>query len=144
LITTIYQTLFAFSNRASILSLLTFFPFFIFVILPQQWHHIHNTFTPMETANSEQHAGERRTRPRLQNRRSFADSPLSPLPPKNSQKKKRKKATPSTEFYSVKGILAEKQEAGKTLYYIDWEDNQETGQPYSPTWVKSPSRCWEF
>lgn len=74
---------------------------------------------------------------KLRPRRSLAE-PLtsSPSRPKVSTKKrKREKESLSSDYYSVKSILEERRENGRTLYLIDWEDNTETGEPYDKSWV---------
>lgn len=90
----------------------------------------------MEPASS-----KRPSVPRQHNRKS---PPGSPLPTRHAPSKKRKrkrerradrKSQDSAEYYSVKDILDEKTVRDEILYLIDWEDNLETGEPYTPTWV---------
>jgi hypothetical protein len=83
----------------------------------------------MEPTSSE---STRRTRSRQLNRKSFAESPL---PPRGPQKKRKRRKETSAEYYSVKDILEEKTVHEEIFYLIDWEDNPETGESYTPTWV---------
>jgi hypothetical protein len=84
----------------------------------------------MEPETSER---PRRTSPRQQNRNAFA---ASPLPPRSSQKRRKRKAKASAEYYSVRDILEEKTVHEEVFYLIDWEDNPDTGESYTPTWVR--------
>ena len=105
------------------------------------WHHqnINKALRPMEATSSPGCVGEpsssRRRRRLKQSRKSLAESPPS-LPRTPQKKRKRRRDTSSAEFYSVKQILAEKIGRGQEIsYLIDWDDNPETGESYTPTWV---------
>jgi hypothetical protein len=76
----------------------------------------------------------RRTRPK-QSRKSLAESPPSQLPKSSQKKRKRKRETLSGKYYSVRQILDEKTIRDEISYLIDWEDNPDTGESYTPTWV---------
>jgi hypothetical protein len=78
----------------------------------------------------------RRTRPSNRVRRSLAEPPVSPLLPRDSQKKrKRKKSAASDEYWLANGILDEKIEQDKVKYLVDWASNAITGEDYPPSWV---------
>src|SRR3954453_2932665 len=93
--------------------------------------------TATERAN-EQPSRRKRRKATLKNRKSFSESPSSPLRPNLAPKKKRRREeeTQSDTFYKIKGILEEKRESGRILYLIDWEDNLETGERYDRSWVR--------
>jgi hypothetical protein len=101
----------------------------------------------MDPASSEPRDREpstRRTRARQKSRASLAELPVSPKTP--HKKRKRRKETSSAEYYLVKSIIDEKQVGDDEIeYLIDWEDNPETGESYTPTWVWSlptPASEW--
>jgi hypothetical protein len=90
----------------------------------------------MEPATTER-VGElssRRSRPKRQIRKSLSGSPL-PSPRSTRKKGKRKKNSTSAEYFSVKEILDEREEQGRIEFLIDWEDDAESGESYTPTWV---------
>lgn len=116
--------------------------------LHRSWHHKHNV-SSMDSQASEHRVdvivAKRRKRrrddspERSGSRKFLADS--SSLAPRNSQKKKRKKRerkdSTEEEYYLVKEIVSEKRdEKGRVLYLIDWEDNPETEEVYDQTWVR--------
>jgi hypothetical protein len=102
----------------------------------QPWHHLYNIF-PMEPSDSERvdEPSSRRERRRATiDRKSFAESPLPPLPPRSSQKKKRKRGS---QYYTIKGILDERKVKGHTEFLLDWEGTDpSTGEPYKQSWVR--------
>jgi hypothetical protein len=66
----------------------------------------------------------------------------SPAPPQKSGSKRKNKRTPrkarkSEKFYGLKtpAILGEREVDGKVEYRVNWADDLETGEPYTPTWV---------
>ncbi|PNY26077.1 Uncharacterized protein TCAP_03986 [Tolypocladium capitatum] len=49
--------------------------------------------------------------------------------------KPRKQVAPEDErWYGIKGILDEREANGCVEYLVDWDDNIDTGEAYSPTW----------
>ncbi|KAF4512897.1 hypothetical protein G6O67_000227 [Ophiocordyceps sinensis] len=60
--------------------------------------------------------------------------------PKSRRKRTRapKAASPDEGWYTIKDILNERKASGPVEYLVDWENNIITGEPYSPTWVRSP------
>lgn len=58
--------------------------------------------------------------------------------PAQSRNKKTKRESPAAGdgFWEIKGIINEKLVKGQVLYLIDWEDGAETGEHFSPTWVR--------
>jgi hypothetical protein len=63
------------------------------------------------------------------------------------KRKRRQKQDPEGEFWTIKSILGEKQEDGKSLYFVDWADNSQTGESYDPSWTDEVTedalREWE-
>lgn len=56
---------------------------------------------------------------------------------RRSTQRKRSPATqPEDEWYSIREIKDEKTVKGIIYYLVDWEDNSQTGEHYSPTWVR--------
>lgn len=86
-------------------------------------------------------------RPRKQShdsRKRPRDFP-SPKPDPKSKPtaKRRRQETPSESvgaWFSIRDILDEKTERGRTLYLIDWDGTDQNGQRYDPTWVRSHKR----
>jgi hypothetical protein len=70
-----------------------------------------------------------------QNRRSLKESSTTESPQRIHKKRKRRKGTSFSEYFPIRVVLDEKIENGETSYLIDWEDNPETGESYTPTWV---------
>ncbi|PHH72857.1 hypothetical protein CDD82_5771 [Ophiocordyceps australis] len=59
---------------------------------------------------------------------------------RNRKPTPRKSSTPldqADEWFMIRGILQEKKTRGRIQYLVDWDDNPDTGKPYSPTWVPS-------
>ncbi|KND93749.1 hypothetical protein TOPH_01666 [Tolypocladium ophioglossoides CBS 100239] len=49
--------------------------------------------------------------------------------------KSRKQVAPEDErWYNIRGILDEREAKGCVEYLVDWDDNIDTGEAYSPTW----------
>ncbi|PHH89785.1 hypothetical protein CDD83_5274 [Cordyceps sp. RAO-2017] len=52
--------------------------------------------------------------------------------------KRRKQHQQAEEgWYSIRGILDEREASGRVDYLVDWDDNIDTGESYDPTWVCS-------
>ncbi|OHF02865.1 hypothetical protein CORC01_01966 [Colletotrichum orchidophilum] len=58
------------------------------------------------------------------------DSRRSSKHPKNHKQ-------PKEEWFTIKDILQERRRNSNIEYLVDWEDNPETGERYSPTWAPS-------
>lgn len=54
---------------------------------------------------------------------------------RSTQRKRRPATQPEDEWYSIREIKDEKIVKGIIYYLVDWEDNSQTGEQYSPTWV---------
>lgn len=93
----------------------------------------------------EESSAERVVKPKrrlVQKNRSLTDSsqsqPRNATPTKKQKPKKQKKKKEEEleeDFYTLKGILEEKEENGRILYLIDWDDNPYTGEVYDNSWV---------
>lgn len=78
--------------------------------------------------------------------RYFVKCHTAPLPSmrarvaklKSNATKRNRDSSPARaadKLYSIRDIIDEKVERGNLYYRIDWADDSETGEKYSPTWV---------
>lgn len=44
-------------------------------------------------------------------------------------------ASPDEGWFTIRSILDERVVRGRIEYLVDWDDNETTGEAYSPTWV---------
>jgi hypothetical protein len=83
-----------------------------------------------------------RSEPTSRKRKSLAAS-SSPAPRRGAPKKKprRRREEEGEKQYSLKdpGILDQKEENGKVYYLVNWADDPDTGDVYTPTWVSGIS-----
>ncbi|KAH8805943.1 hypothetical protein F5884DRAFT_801173 [Xylogone sp. PMI_703] len=86
-----------------------------------------------ETASVGRLSARRSSRQRKATSKGFADSPSQPSRFKKSKEKK-KRASSATQYFKVRDVLEERVRNGQLQYCIDWEDNPETGESYTPTW----------
>ncbi|KPM41571.1 hypothetical protein AK830_g4960 [Neonectria ditissima] len=56
---------------------------------------------------------------------------------RKSNKRSSKTVRQTEDWYPVRQILDERIVKGKVEYLVDWEDNSNTGESYSPTWEQS-------
>ena len=115
-----------------------YFLFFVSIYLPLPWHLNIDAFIismePTFTKRVGDSSSSRPRPPRQQTPKFFAESPPS-LPRSSRKKRRRRRESPSAEYYSIRRVLEEKTERGEIKVLIDWEDNLETGESYTPTWV---------
>ncbi len=74
-------------------------------------------------------AHDSRTRPRDR----ASASPFSKPKPKAKQQQKPQ----PRGWFTIRDIIDEKTEDGRTLYLIDWDGADQSGRRYDPTWVCS-------
>ncbi|KAI5867313.1 hypothetical protein GGS23DRAFT_547776 [Durotheca rogersii] len=54
--------------------------------------------------------------------------------PKGRKPTRRAKESDADEWFSIRDIVDEKSERGRTYYLVDWEGTDRNGQPYQPSW----------
>lgn len=59
--------------------------------------------------------------------------------PKRLRRPKLRHDTRQDNVFAIKDIIDEKFIRGKRHYKIDWQDDPNTGESFSPTWVCQPS-----
>ncbi|TAQ86428.1 hypothetical protein B7494_g5239 [Chlorociboria aeruginascens] len=78
-------------------------------------------------------SARRTTRSRQQIRQSLAESPPEPKSPQKKRRKSRSQGLDS-QLWAVRNIVGERKSQGQIQFLIDWENDPQTGRPYSPTW----------
>jgi hypothetical protein len=80
-----------------------------------------------------------RARTRRSSSRQAGNTAYKASPPRSrhNPKKRKLKSKPTERYYSVRDILDEQKRGEETYYLIDWDDDQDTGESYTPTWVRT-------
>ncbi|KAK8929539.1 hypothetical protein VCV18_002202 [Metarhizium anisopliae] len=56
--------------------------------------------------------------------------------PRKSKSRRTVDTSDDNDWYTIRNILDERLVKGRVEYLVDWDDNQKTGEAYSPTWSR--------
>lgn len=84
-------------------------------------------------------SGTRRSKIRAATIRMRTRSQAKAQCPQIPKRPKPRHETRQDNVFAIKDIIDEKFVRGRLHYRIDWEDDPNTGEPFSPTWVCQPS-----
>lgn len=75
-----------------------------------------------------------KTKTSYEDRSSSPGTRRKPQPKKANSSEKLEEVVYETKYQA---ILKEKKELGRIKYLVNWADNSDTGEVYTPTWVRT-------